>query len=208
MAPKKYAHKKTVIIKNNPHPTPLPEGEGKFVNEAVKVLKRGGIIAYPTEAVFGLGCDPFNKNSVLRLLKLKQRSIDNGLILIAAKWQHIENLVQPLEDNILQKAFATWPGPITWVFPATKIVPSWIRGAHNSVALRITHHPIAKAICETYGGPIVSTSANIEGQPPARTTNEVLQYFPHELDYIVPGKVGNLKQPTKIYDILTGKILR
>jgi L-threonylcarbamoyladenylate synthase len=180
----------------------------KDINNAVAIVKQGGIIAYPTEAVFGLGCDPFNENTVLRLLKLKQRSIDKGLILIAAKWQDVKNLSQPLAHNILQKAFATWPGHITWVFPATKLVPAWIRGAHKSVALRITNHPIAQKICEAYGGPIVSTSANIEGQTPAHTTDEVLQYFPHELDYIVPGNVGKSQQPTKICDILTGKVLR
>ncbi len=180
----------------------------EIIDKAIAVLKQGGIIAYPTEAVFGLGCDPFNKNAVLRILEIKNRSADKGLILIAANWQHLENLVQPLDSNILQKAFAAWPGPITWVFPASNIVPAWIRGAYDSVALRITNHPIAKKICENYGGPIVSTSANIEGSPPARTVTEVLEYFPNKIDYIVPGEVGDLKQPTKIYDVLTGKILR
>jgi L-threonylcarbamoyladenylate synthase len=180
----------------------------KDINKAIAVLKQGGIIAYPTEAVFGLGCDPFNESAVLRILNIKNRSVDKGLILIAANWQQIENLVQPLEPSILQKAFATWSGPITWVFPTSNIVPAWIRGAYDSVALRVTSHPIARKICEDYGGPIVSTSANVEGRKPARTADEILEYFANKIDYIVPGKVGDLKQPTKIYDILTGKILR
>lgn len=178
------------------------------IKKAVAVLKRGGIIAYPTEGVYGLGCDPFNGQAVLRLLKLKHRSIDKGLILIASHWEQLENLVKPIADKLLTKAQATWPGSITWIFPAKKTVPTWIRGAHDSVAIRVTKHSVAYALCETYGGPIVSTSANIEGQPVTRNSKEVREQFPQGIDFIVSGKVGNLKSPTMIRDVLTGKVLR
>jgi len=178
------------------------------IKKAVAVLKQGGIIAYPTEGVYGLGCDPFNEQAVLRLLQLKHRSIDKGLILIASHWEQLENLVKPVANKLLTKAQATWPGPVTWVFPANKNVPTWIRGAYDSIAIRITNHPIARALCETYGGPIVSTSANIEGQPVTRNSKEVWEQFPQGIDFIVSGKAGDLKSPTMIRDVLTGKVLR
>jgi L-threonylcarbamoyladenylate synthase len=176
--------------------------------QAAKILKTGGIISYPTEAVFGLGCDPFNKNAVLKLLQLKQRSIAKGLILIAANWEQIKNLTLPIDEKSLAKIFQTWPGPCTWIFPANEKCPKWITGKYTSVALRITNHPIAKTICEEFAGPIVSTSANIEGSAPARTVEEVQQQFAAGIDLIVPGAVGNLQQPTIIRDALTNETIR
>jgi L-threonylcarbamoyladenylate synthase len=178
------------------------------IKKAINIIKQGGIIAYPTEAVYGLGCDPFNEKATLRLLKLKQRSIDKGLILISSSWEQIKDLTLPIPEQNLQKILASWPGPITWVFPASKTVPSWIRGAHNSIALRVTNHPIAKAICEHYEKPIVSTSANIEGNTPARTYAEVINQFPEGIDFIIEGEVGELTKPTMIRDALTNTILR
>ncbi len=182
--------------------------KAKSIKKAVSILKQGGIIAYPTEGVYGLGCDPFNEQAVLRLLKLKHRSVDKGLILIASSWEQLENLVKPIAKKLLSKVQATWPGPVTWVFPATKNVPAWIRGAHKSVAIRVTNHPIAKVLCEVYGGPIVSTSANLEGQPATRSSKEVRNQFPRGVDFIVPGIVGDLKSSTMIRDVLTGRVLR
>lgn len=176
--------------------------------QAASVLTNGGIIAYPTEAVFGLGCDPFNEAAVLKILQLKQRSINKGLILLAANWEQINNLVLPLEPKIIDPVLATWPGPYTWVFPASKKCPKWIMGEHDSVALRVTAHHIAKKLCEVFQGPIVSSSANIEGQEPARTMEEVQQQFSHDIDLIVPGEVGTQKRPTAIKNVLTNKIIR
>lgn len=180
----------------------------QLMHNAIETLQQGGIIAYPTEAVYGLGCDPFNEQAVTRILELKQRSIDKGLILIAASWQQVQALTQSIPNEVLQKALDSWPGPYTWIFSATTKVPKWITGSHDTIALRVTAHPIAKAICEAYNGPIVSTSANIEGKTPAKTYEEVQQQFPQGIDYIVPGDVGNLAQPTAICDVLTDKVLR
>jgi L-threonylcarbamoyladenylate synthase len=176
--------------------------------QAAEVLKNGGVIAYPTEAVFGLGCDPFNEQAVQKILQLKQRSMDKGLILIAANWEQVKNLVLQIDKDLLTKVLATWPGPNTWVFPASKQCPKWVTGKFNSVALRITAHPIAKTICEEFGGPIVSTSANIEGSSPARTKQEVEKQFPQGIDLFVPGEIGNQTAPTLIRDVLTNKIIR
>lgn len=173
-----------------------------------QILHQGGIIAYPTEAVFGLGCDPFNEAAVLRLLKLKQREVNKGLILIAANYAQIAPLIAAVPKEILQKVRATWPGPHTWLLPASEKVPAWIKGEHASVALRVSAHKIVKAICEAFGGPLVSTSANVAANSPARTGKEVLQQFPHGIDLIVAGRVGALKNPTPIRDALSGEAVR
>ena len=133
------------------------------IDFAVKCLKQGKVIAYPTEAVYGLGCDPDNVDAVSRILQIKHRALDKGFILIASSWEQIQPLVMYLTPDLLTRVFATWPGPITWLFPASKQVPAWIRGNHDSVAVRVTAHPIARALCEQFGGPLISTSCNIAG---------------------------------------------
>ncbi|MFA6408780.1 MAG: L-threonylcarbamoyladenylate synthase [Gammaproteobacteria bacterium] len=180
-----------------------------IIQQAVEILKSGGIIAYPTEAVFGLGCDPWREDSVLKLLKLKNRSVDKGLILISDSWDKLEHLVEPIEKSRLEKVLKTWPGPYTWIFPARlDLVPTWIRGSRKTVALRVTAHPIASKLCQTFGKPIVSTSANREGELPALSAVEVQKIFPTGIDYIFEGAVGNLDKPTTIMDALTENVVR
>lgn len=175
---------------------------------AVQILHQGGIIAYPTEAVYGLGCDPFNPTAVAKLCKIKQRSPSKGFILIAANWQQLEPLLQPIPEQRQDAIFATWPGPITWVFPAKPSVPSWLQIEASTLAVRIPAHPIAHGLCEAFGSPLISTSANIADHPPARDTNEVQILFNKAIDYIISGDIGNLTSPTPIYDAITGQCLR
>lgn len=175
---------------------------------AVVALKHGEIIAYPTEAVFGLGCDPFNPSAVEKLLALKHRSVSKGLILIAHDWNQVAHLVKPIDETALQRAQNSWPGPFTWVFPASDSAPAWICGDHPSIALRVTQHPIASALCEAFGGPIVSTSANIDGSLPAKSAMEVEQVFQTGVAIILDGPLGESKNPTSIKNVLTGEVLR
>ncbi|MDF3054497.1 MAG: tRNA threonylcarbamoyladenosine biosynthesis protein RimN [Gammaproteobacteria bacterium] len=175
---------------------------------ATQVLIKGGIIAYPTEAVYGLGCDPLNETAVHRLLEFKHRSINKGLILIAADWAQLANYVAPLSHEILNRILPTWPGPVTWLLPASLHVPVWIKGAHDTIAVRVTDHPIAKELCKAFGSAIVSTSANVEASPPARTAEEVKQVFGGKEVYIVAGDTGGLAQPSRILDGVTGEIVR
>lgn len=175
---------------------------------AVKALHRGDVIAYPTEAVYGLGCDPFNDEAITKILQLKHRSIEKGFILVAASWEQIEPLVQPIEPATLYHVLETWPGPITWVFPAKPTVPEWIRGKHNSIAVRISDHPIVNALCNAFGKPIISTSANIKDQPPIRDIRTLKMTFGDQIDIIVDGPIGNLKNPTTIKDAVTGEVIR
>lgn len=180
----------------------------KNIEAASDTLKQGLLIAYPTEAVFGLGCDPFNEKAVNDLLSLKHRSVEKGLILIAHDWDQIEDLCAPMDETALHRARSTWPGPATWVFPASEKAPRWICGNHASIALRITQHPLASALCAAFGGPIVSTSANIEGEPPAKDIATIESYFKSDLPLILEGSLGNLAKPTPIKDVLTGETFR
>ena len=175
---------------------------------AVDALRKGGIIAYPTEAVFGLGCDPFNPAAVERLLALKQRSDSKGFILIASSWPQLEALTAPIASHLLRTALMSWPGPATWVFPADAQLPPLLKGQHDSIALRVTAHTVASALCRQFGKPLISTSANISGQPPARTAAEVYAQFGDLVDYIIDAQVGDAQKPTTIKDVLTGVVLR
>lgn len=179
-----------------------------LLRSALQCLKQGKIIAYPTEAVYGFGCDPFNSDAVTRLLQLKQRSIEKGLILVAAEWSQIESLVEPIPPRALAQVLATWPGPYTWLFPASSATPNWIRGRHRTVALRVSAHPIVQQLCKAYGGPIVSTSANREGEPPLRDSRTLQMMFGKQIDLIIPGKVGGQNNPTTIRDAVSGLVVR
>lgn len=180
----------------------------KHLQKAVTHLKRGNVIAYPTEAVFGLGCDPNNIDAVSRILQIKHRALDKGFILIGSSWEQIEPLVNYIRPDLLTRVFETWPGPITWLFPASNQVPDWIRGSHESVAVRVTAHPIAKQLCELFGGPIVSTSCNKSGDPPARDIRTIKLTLKDTVDCVVDGKLGGRLTPSEIRDALTGEVIR
>ncbi len=176
--------------------------------QLVQALHRGELITYPTEAVWGLGCDPFNEQSVFKILHLKQRPYKKGVILVAASIEQLSPFLKGLSNNHLQTLEQSWPGPNTWVIPHNGAAPPWIRGEHNSLAVRVSAHPIVKAICELYGGPIVSTSANPGGLPAAKTMIQVRKYFPGEPLAYAPGNVGPQSQPTQIRNLLNGVVLR
>lgn len=175
---------------------------------AARVIRQGGIIAYPTESVYGLGCDPDNTSAVLGLLDIKNRPLAMGFILIAADLQHLMPYMATLNNTTLNRIRAVWPGPTTWLVPAHPHVPAWIRGKHDSIAVRITAHPMAAALCTMVDGALISTSANIHGRTTARTTLQVHRIFGSTIDYILPGHVGGLAKPTEIRDALTNKIIR
>ena len=175
---------------------------------ATEVIRRGGVIAYATEAVFGLGCDPRNSEAVKRLLQLKQRKPEKGLILIASKFEQIEPFILPLDAKTKKRIDKSWPGPTTWLLPAHPEVPHWITGGHNKIAIRVTAHPQAKALCEALKGPLISTSANRHKQQAARNVMQVRRIFIDQLDYILPGKVGAQDKPTEIRDAESNKIIR
>lgn len=175
---------------------------------AARWLRRGGIVAYPTEAVFGLGCDPRNNTALQRLLTLKRRPWRKGLILIGARPAHLHPFLLPLDGERAARAQAHWPGPTTWVWPVQPWVSPLLRGEHATLAVRVPGHPLARALCDAFGGAIVSTSANRAGQPPARSALEVRRKLGPKAVFILSGSVDRKARPSRILDIRTGRILR
>jgi len=178
------------------------------IRMAIHAMHRGGVIAYPTEAVFGLGCNPLNGTAVHRLLELKQRPIHKGLIIIAAELSQLQPYIIEPEPDQLQTLEQSWPGASTWLVPARPEVPYWLRGKHATIAVRVTAHPVAASLCREFGGAIVSTSANPASHPAARDALSVHHYFNGQLEYVLHGKVDKNKKPTEIRNLTDGKIIR
>lgn len=172
------------------------------------MLHGGGIVAYPTESVFGLGCNPLNVDAVYRLLELKKRPTGKGLILISDSFSRLQPFLAPIPDQRLEIVLQSWPGPVTWVIPARPNVPEWLRGRHDGLAVRVTAHPVAAALCAAADMPLVSTSANLSRHPPARNALQTRIRCDHQVDFILHGATGGLARPTQIRDALTGKLLR
>lgn len=178
------------------------------LSTVVRCLKAGGLIAYPTEAVWGLGCDPTNEQAVHKLLTLKQREVAKGLILVAADLSQLTPYLQGLPPALLNKLTASWPGPMTWLVPDNGTAPPWIKGSHPRVALRVSAHPVVVELCRAFGAPLVSTSANGSGQPPIKRHALLCQTFGSALDIIIDGPLGSADQPTTLRDAVTDEILR
>ena len=179
------------------------------LENAVVALNRNLLIAYPTEAVFGLGCNPDSFAAVSALLELKQRPVEKGLILVAATVEQLEKYVDFAALSPVQKdeVFDSWPGEFTWVLPVKSSTPKWLTGEFSSIAARVSAHPQIQQICQKYGKPIVSTSANLAGELPCRSADEVVKKLP-QLAAIVGGSCNLDANPTQIKNALTGEIIR
>ena len=177
---------------------------------ALHALQNGDVIAYPTEGVFGVGCDPDNVEAILKLLEVKQRPVEKGLILIAASYKQLLPYVDEalLTAEQLDTVRNSWPGPVTWVMPASEKVSALVRGEFESVAVRVTDHPLVQKLCRAFGKPITSTSANLTGHPPCRTIEQVLNQLGHTDVVLLQGETGGRENPSEIRDARTSKVLR
>lgn len=176
------------------------------IQKAARILKAGGVVAYPTEGLFGLGCLPDKREAALRILAIKNRDPSLGLILIASHASQLQPWVQvPAESARLESSIEN---PVTWILPATASVPPWIRGRHPGVAVRICAHPVAAALCDASGSALVSTSANRTGQAPARNNIVLRRRFGRLVDYVVAGDCGPAGGASEIRDFASGAVLR
>jgi L-threonylcarbamoyladenylate synthase len=175
---------------------------------AVEIIHAGGVIAYPTEAVFGLGCDPLNQKAVEKVLVLKRRAREKGLILVAYAYSQLEAFIEPLDDTLLQRVMPTWPGPVTWLLPARPSVPTSLLGRFKTLAVRVTAHPMTAELCRQANSAIVSTSANLAGFPPAKTADAVRRSLGNKIDFVLEGPLGDSERPTEIRDGPSGRIIR
>ncbi|MDX1491357.1 MAG: Sua5/YciO/YrdC/YwlC family protein [Pseudohongiellaceae bacterium] len=182
---------------------------GMKLKRAVTCIRAGGVLAYPTEAIWGLGCDPFDRDACLRLLAIKKRPVEKGLILVAANTEQVAPLLDSLSPAQANQVLASWPGPTTWLIPDhNNLIPWWVKGEHTSVAVRVSAHPQVEALCREFGGPIVSTSANRAGLRPAKTALMVQKQMGNQVDCIFRANLGGSKEPSTIIDAVTGKVLR
>ncbi|UFH49395.1 L-threonylcarbamoyladenylate synthase [Pseudomonas sp. KNUC1026] len=175
--------------------------------QAARAIRAGAVLAYPTEAVWGLGCDPWDEEAVIRLLAIKSRPMAKGLILIADNIRQFDFLFEDYPQDWLDKMACTWPGPNTWLVPHRDLLPEWITGQHDSVAVRVSDHPLVRELCALVG-PIVSTSANPQGKDPARTRLRIEQYFRGQVDHVLGGHLGGRKNPSVIRDLRSGEVIR
>ncbi|QEA37808.1 tRNA threonylcarbamoyladenosine biosynthesis protein RimN [Pistricoccus aurantiacus] len=182
--------------------------DAQALNAAVAALNRGETIAYPTEAVWGLGCDPDNPQALERLLTLKQRDPAKGMILIAGDIDQLDPWLAGITPSQRETLLASWPGPHTWLVPDNGRAHPLLRGEHSQVALRLSDHPLVARLCRAFRGPIVSTSANLAGGSPARTSAEVRAAFGQRVAVILEGELGRYPRPSTIHELTTGRILR
>lgn len=175
----------------------------KKAEELAEVLKSGGIVAYPTEGVWGLGCDPFNEEAVKRLLNIKHREEGEGFIVLASNWGQIYDLIDLKELPKVDQIFLTaaWPSHITFLLPKAEQVPNFITGESDQIALRITDFEANKELINAFGAPIISTSANLHGMKAARSLEEVKVYFEGRIEAVFDEQAGNQPNPSKIYDL-------
>lgn len=196
---------------------PLPSPRGRqavgrlpaaaLLRRAKAALRHGGVLAYPTESCFGLGCDPFNVRAIRRVLELKARPRHKGLIVIAASLEQVRPLIRPLSAAEQAELARYWPGPYTLLLPASHRVPSLLRGRHNKIAVRVTAHGEAAALCRALGTALVSTSANRAGQKALKSARACRHAFGHAV-LTLPGRIGTRRQPSTIVDFETGRVLR
>ena len=177
----------------------------KNPNDIRTHFHQGDVFAYPTEAVYGLGCDPENESAVMRLLEIKQRPVSKGLILIASDFSQVESYLEPL--NKQQQKF-TQPSETTYIYPAKSAAPKWLTGDFDSLAVRITQHSLVRELCSELDSALVSTSANLTGEEPAKTAKEVAMALDGLIHVILDGETGDLDKPTQIRDSISGQIIR
>lgn len=180
----------------------------EHVQKAGEILQAGGIVAYPTEAVFGIGCDPQNPAAIDRLLRLKQRDPGKGFILIASCLEQLEPYIKPLSESVAERVLSSWPGAVTWILEAADGVPDLLTGGRDTIAVRVSAHPVVIALCDCCGMALISTSANLAGQAPIRDPEQLQRAFGEDVDYIVPLQPGTLDKPTPIFNARTGQRLR
>jgi len=177
---------------------------------AVDTFLQGGIFAYPTEAVFGLGCDPDNIDAIEKLLSIKNRSADKGLILLASNYSQ---LLPYIDDSKIPQGkrltmLSRWPDGITQIVPKNINCHTLLTGAFDSIAVRITSQPDVVALCNQVNKPIVSTSANLSGEEPAKTWQALSANLTDKIDFIIKGQTLGYNQPSTIIDALTGEQFR
>lgn len=178
------------------------------LSHAVGALRAGGVVLHPTEAVWGLAAAAADEGAVARIYALKERPAGKGLIVLADAFEIVQPLLGRVPGDRMRAPLATWPGPHTWVFPASPDCPSWLAGERGTIAVRISAHRLTRALCATFGAPLVSTSANRSGDPSPRSLADVDVRIREAVAFTLDGDTDGLGRPTPIRDVFTGDFFR
>lgn len=178
------------------------------IQQAIETLNRGGVIAYPTEAVYGLGCRADDRVAVEKICLLKGRPVEQGVIVLIRDLDQLGDWILPLTGPQRERLEESWPGPVTWLAPASEHCPAWLKGRHRSLAIRQSAHPLCRELCQALDTPLVSTSANRSGQSPALTAAEARAMFGDRVDLVIDAPLGDSARPSTIRDLRTGNRLR
>lgn len=179
------------------------------IRRAASVVAQEGVIAYPTEAVWGLGCDPFSKIAVGKLLRMKRRPASKGLILVASEVEQLGPLLENLSDSERLLLSQIYSHPVTWLIPdRDDLIPSYIKGNNDSVAIRVSTHKQVKLLCDSWGGLLVSTSANRSAEAPAMSAYDIRRVFQRQVDFVLPGRLGGYTKPSEIRSLCGDRIIR
>ena len=174
---------------------------------AAEIIRSGGVVAYPTESCYGLGCDPRQHKAIRRLLRIKRRRWQQGLIIISARLQQLLRYVE-FDPSQSKRITTVWPGPVTWLMPVRPRVSRWLTGENPAIGERVTAHRGAAALCNHARTALVPTSANRHSRPPARSAGAVYREFGNEVDFILAGNLGGHLNPSEIRDAATNQVLR
>jgi len=175
---------------------------------AATAARQGSVIAYPTEAIYGLGCDPRNESALEHVLQLKSRASNKGLILVASHYSQLDPFIDVQNHSMLERAKNSWPGPVTWIMPASDQCHPLLTGGRSTIAVRVSAHPVVRELCDLCEHALVSTSANISGEQPLATIEDIARVFESNIAGVVEGTLGGLKSATSIFDASTGIQLR
>jgi len=178
------------------------------IQQAVNIIQNGGVIAYATEAVYGLGCDPDNDHAIEHILEIKGRNAKQGFILIASEVNQLKKYLGELNANEKKALATSWPKPTTLILTANDSISDLITGGRSTIAVRITSHHDTKKLCEALGHPLISTSANLSGQPAIRNVWQLEKVFATNVNYIFPSSLGRANKPSTIINASTGQVLR
>jgi tRNA threonylcarbamoyl adenosine modification protein (Sua5/YciO/YrdC/YwlC family) len=175
---------------------------------ASTIIRNGGLVACPTESIFGLDCDPNNNDAIKKLIRIKNRSFNKGFILAASSLNQLQPFISTLTNQQKEKILQINNLPITWIVPAKKDINPNLSGGRETIAIRVTQHPILQQLCDSLCSALISTSANPSDMPPAKSVVQVQEYFGTNVDYIIDGELGECKNPSEIRDLLTDEVIR
>lgn len=176
------------------------------IRHAAHIIRRGGIIAYPTDTIYGLGCNPFNIEAVERINTIKQRPANKQFILLAAHIDQVRSLIVLDSDHKSLISLST--EPTSWIVKASQHAPCWLTDKDNSLTFRISKNETVEKLCSALGHAVISTSANISGKKPAKNALEIHRYFHNTVDKILASNKKLTGSPSKIIRLCDNHIIR